>query len=919
MAKDDLRVETLTLRELEILRAMTEGKSNAQLVQQFGLSLGTVKWYVRHLYHKMNTHTREQTIARARELGLAGWPLAHGSQARKALRMINPLPVEVSPRYVGYEEEFNRLLQLLRQPARLVTLHGPPGAGKTTLACKALNALRFGQDAPNDVDAIVSVSAAGAGLTLDHILGDLGRLHNIDDRAIFDAMIRSNELTWPEKIGGVLDEFVGLRVILFVDNLEVLQEPQSGELLDASIAMFVQKLIEAGSTFTLLTTAHAPLALPAGVKEYEQTMALDAGLPLGAAVDLLRKSDVTVESSLSGASPEQLATVAQALGGLPRRLEAFAGLVQENPSTSLESLLAEVENGGPASVIRLALSQLNPQAQHVLRALAVFGEPVGYDGLAYLLAPYLGEVALRPLLNRLARAGFARYNREAQQYSLHPLDQAELYDSLPPGEARQPRSAAFEHPFTRLELHFRAARYFRTRWLSRLQWRQLADLGPQFDEFRQRVLAEDYGEAARVMLAIDRDHLWQWGHKNLLRQKYAQVAGKISDPILAHQVARRMAWLKYYEEPGEAAQEFQRLLEEARQMHYEQGEADALDDLANSGRGDPGVEGFELRRQAVEIYRRLGDRRGEAEALGGMGTALVTALDGDQEQCAELLEAAAEIQRDLSNYNSLGVLLSLLGSAYENQGLLTQAVKSHLEAVVLSKEINSIEAFVRAMRALARTYSVMGEHERALSTSREAVDRARTITGAQMTDLLLAAVSTQGYVVGMAGVLPGGIAILRQALSETGDRPLSFLPMARSYLSQFLLLNGSLQAARNLLDPLFLTPRYFHANPWVGVLLIKSGERQAAQELYNALALAYPHIHHNLPAVYAAALARTALAYLERDAAQAQQAVIIYRRAISAASLPTRVRNHLSLARQLADGPGGATVQPVLELLENSF
>ncbi len=61
---------SLTERELEILRLVADGLSNRQIAEQLIFSVGTVKWYVNQIYSKLHVGSRTQAIARAREVGI---------------------------------------------------------------------------------------------------------------------------------------------------------------------------------------------------------------------------------------------------------------------------------------------------------------------------------------------------------------------------------------------------------------------------------------------------------------------------------------------------------------------------------------------------------------------------------------------------------------------------------------------------------------------------------------------------------------------------------------------------------------------------------------------------------------------------------------------------------------------------------
>src|SRR5262245_52152002 len=62
--------EPLTQRELEILKLLTEGYSNGEIAQALFLTLGTVKWYNRRIFEKLDVTKRTEAVARVHELGL---------------------------------------------------------------------------------------------------------------------------------------------------------------------------------------------------------------------------------------------------------------------------------------------------------------------------------------------------------------------------------------------------------------------------------------------------------------------------------------------------------------------------------------------------------------------------------------------------------------------------------------------------------------------------------------------------------------------------------------------------------------------------------------------------------------------------------------------------------------------------------
>ena len=63
-------VEPMSERELEILRLLADGLSNQEIARRLVISVGTAKSHVHHILGKLNSASRMQAAAKARELGL---------------------------------------------------------------------------------------------------------------------------------------------------------------------------------------------------------------------------------------------------------------------------------------------------------------------------------------------------------------------------------------------------------------------------------------------------------------------------------------------------------------------------------------------------------------------------------------------------------------------------------------------------------------------------------------------------------------------------------------------------------------------------------------------------------------------------------------------------------------------------------
>jgi ATP/maltotriose-dependent transcriptional regulator MalT len=67
---DQLLLEPLTARELEVLHLMARGWTNPEIAEELTIAVGTVKSYTAQIYGKLGVNNRVKAVTRAREIGL---------------------------------------------------------------------------------------------------------------------------------------------------------------------------------------------------------------------------------------------------------------------------------------------------------------------------------------------------------------------------------------------------------------------------------------------------------------------------------------------------------------------------------------------------------------------------------------------------------------------------------------------------------------------------------------------------------------------------------------------------------------------------------------------------------------------------------------------------------------------------------
>jgi len=68
----DLKRESLTPREKDVLKLLAEGIPSREIAQKLGISYTTVRTHIRALGSKLGVHSKLEAVAKAKELGIIG-------------------------------------------------------------------------------------------------------------------------------------------------------------------------------------------------------------------------------------------------------------------------------------------------------------------------------------------------------------------------------------------------------------------------------------------------------------------------------------------------------------------------------------------------------------------------------------------------------------------------------------------------------------------------------------------------------------------------------------------------------------------------------------------------------------------------------------------------------------------------------
>ena len=242
-----------------------------------------------------------------------------GAPARDLPGPLTNLPVRVTS-FVGRERQLTQLSELLGAH-RLVTLTGPGGAGKTSLALQAAGAA-----AERYPDGVWLVRLAGVG----------------SPAAVAEVVAESVGAQRPA--GGVVDSLVGFlrnrSAMVVLDNCE--------HLIDAC-AELAERLLTSGARLRLLVTSREPLRVPGEVQLAVPPLACP---PPDITLERLRDYDaarlfldralsVQPDLLLDAATAADVGRICRQLDGLPLALELAAARVA---SLTIADLAARLDD-----------------------------------------------------------------------------------------------------------------------------------------------------------------------------------------------------------------------------------------------------------------------------------------------------------------------------------------------------------------------------------------------------------------------------------------------------------------------------------------------------------------------------------------------------------------------------------------------
>ncbi len=667
-------------------------------------------------------------------------------------KFINPPPGIAPAHFQDRIDETKFAAHYLRdETQRMLTIVGRGGVGKTALICRLLKGLESGQFPDQlgkfDCDGIVYLSGAGSHkVNAPNIFQDLIKLLPEGKSAELRSLYEKAEVSMRDKVLALLDAFPSGCTVLLLDNFEDVVATETRHLLDDGLRAFLNTVLTAPhhGLKVILTTRVAPMDFALVQPARQSTRELGSGLPSPYAENILREMDADGSLGLRDGSPELLSTLREQTGGYPKALEALVGWLKSDRETTIHEVLEHAGGCLPSQVVEAfvgeAFSRLDPLAQQVMQALAIYGRPVTANAVDFLLQPWLPVVESARVLNRLTNLFFIR--KEADRYFLHPLDSEHALRLLESSPTTPP---SFAPPFSLQALRLRGASYFKQIRKPSEQWHCLEDVLPQLAEFDLRFAAGDFETAWHILSSIGFNYLRAWGHYRMLVDLMEKLVEPLSGTHLEDSVLGNLGIS--YRNVGrtrEAIACFEKCLQLV--THPRHGQPDLGSEavwLSNLGAtldllGET-ERSIACHQRAMEIDRQRGDLDGVGIDLHNLAGRF--GEQGQTDHALELCRQSVEIARQFRRHDDLqsrfkeGLRLATVASLLLDANRPAEAIRCAEEALEVAATQHSPEISTRAYRFIGLGRLAKGEIPQAV----EAFDMATTFDFPRLNNSALAA------------------------------------------------------------------------------------------------------------------------------------------------------------------------------------
>ncbi len=634
-------------------------------------------------------------------------------QKREVLKRYSPsvLP-DYSENLIKFVTE-NRAKELSEalvhlQKNKIILFSGIAGIGKTTLARVLINFK------PTDIPEPFWFNFYhNRDANLEDLLEKLAGYLNCQEIASFKAERRKAGKADVDLLTDELQKRDSLWLV-FDDLSYILNEER--KFKDPEMDLFFTSLRENTHRAKIIVTSRILPLLENGknlidpVNEKKQRI---EGLTTDFAVEFLK------ENGLDDVKREKLEELVKSVCGHPLALEILIGLVNDFGVEDTLNDLSEfkVSREETIKIARKLFEKLAGDEKELLERISVYRRPEPRAAIKYMFAEKTSENSIKKLTDK----SLLETNHNGK-YWLHPLVQEFSYEDLK----------------NKKEVHLVAYYYYKSLKPPENPAKK-EDLQPVIEAHYHACMSKEYDKAFAIIfnnkldecldlrgnytLLIDicskllpKDH---FGNEILLKNKgdHGLILGNLGNAYYNMGDSRKA--IEYYKQE----------LEIYKEIGDRRGEGNAIKNLGNSyiHLGEP-RKAIECYKQATEIAKDIGDRCGECSGLGNLGFSY--SRRGDTRKAIEYYEQAIKIARYMDDRRREGIWLAYLGNEYNNLGDSRKAVEYCEQALKIAREQGDcrvegiwIGYAGNAYRNMGKTRKAIEYHEQELKISRKIRNR----------------------------------------------------------------------------------------------------------------------------------------------------------------------------------------------------
>jgi predicted ATPase/DNA-binding NarL/FixJ family response regulator/Tfp pilus assembly protein PilF len=631
-------------------------------------------------------------------------------------RPLPPLP-DVRTSLLGRASESADLYDLVTQPdARLVTITGPGGIGKTRLALHVAAEVR---DRGERAVAFIPLASIREP---DLVLLAIGQTV---------GLVSDPQETYEDHL---IDFLKDVRATLVLDNLEQV----------LGVVPAIDRILRASPGITILATSQialridgervfslSPLSIPSGTG-----VSIDEMLESGA-VELFieRARAITPDLALDEGTTTTIAAICRKLDGLPLAIELAAARVNVMSPESLltrldDQMRALGEHRGDVPerlrTIRAAVSWsyqlLDPVGQAFFRRLSVFSGGFAADGAAAMFEPLddrsaedvLGALVAHSLVKPVASASGERRYLMLESLRSYGLEQLALLEEEP--EARLAHATWVTHLAEEAETGLQGSEQHG--WLKRLD--------TEWENVRSAVawsLEHGHGE---LVLRIAGSCWHYFPARGLVTDGRAWL----SQALASRSPAAVPYRAKALNAAGHLAHEYRDMdaanayFEQARHLAVASGDTEqeigALYGLGHVAHGTTEfARAFDLHQEGIRLAREIGNQR--LIVVGDSNLGLASFFQGKMEDAVRYWNAAAKVLAVIGDVSGEALMLSNIGSATIRMGDLPSARDYTLRALELQRTLGTRARLLSTLNNLGIIHIQLKEFDRAAEVFAEAM------------------------------------------------------------------------------------------------------------------------------------------------------------------------------------------------------